>query len=503
MASNEMNLQQYLAILRARSRLIIGIFVATVAVAGIVTFITPKMYTAFTSVNFEFKGENPFADVRGASAWTGNTYIATQMDIIRSTNVAQKVVDRLTQNERNHLIASLEAENTIIDKLKSAILGPIRSLFRSDENRVREVKASSGAPSSGAKSSEALQVRSPYNWVARAIGHNLAVEPMFGSRIVKISYASTDRQIAALMANKFAEAYLITNLQMIIDPAQKTKVWFDEQLKSLRINLQNAQSKLTAFQQKEGIIATDERIDTENRRLQELTSNLVAAQREMRNAVTEQQQLQEILEKGASLMTFPKVFNNPVIQNIKAEIRALEARHVEMSSRLGKNHPKYKRLLQELSSTRGRLDTEIKVITGGIYNDADLASERTRDLAKALEAQKRLVLDLKYEYDRIAVFAREVESAQTTYNTALEQLNLTSMRSMVDQTNVSIVDPASVPGTHSSPRVMTNLVLGGFGGLLLGVGITIFVAILIRKVHSKEDLIAEVGVPLLGQLKKV
>jgi uncharacterized protein involved in exopolysaccharide biosynthesis len=448
-------------------------------------------------VNFEFKGENPFADVRGASVWTGDTYIATQMDIMRSISVAQKVVDRLTQNERNHLIASLKAESTIIDKLIGAILGSIRSLFSSDEKRVSEGKASSKT-----QSSEALQVRSPYNWVARAIGNHLTVEPMFGSRIVNISYASTNPKIAALMANKFAEAYLIANLQMIIDPAQKTKVWFDEQLKSLRTNLQNAQSKLTAFQQKEGIIATDERIDTENKRLEVLSRNLIGAQTELRNAVTEQQQLKEIMRKGASLMTFPKVFNNPVIRNIKGDIRALEAKHVEMSSRLGKNHPQYKRLLQELSATRGRLDIEVKVITGGIYNDADLARDRTRDLSKALETQKRLVLDLKYEYDRIAVFAREVESAQKTYNAALEQLNLTSMRSMVDQTNVSIVDPASIPRQHTSPQVMTNFVIGGFGGLLLAIGITIFMEMVTRKVHSREDFMTEVRVPLLGHLKK-
>jgi len=74
---------------------------------------------------------------------------------------------------------------------------------------------------------------------------------------------------------------------------------------------------------------------------------------------------------------------------------------------------------------------------------------------------------------------------------------------MVDQTNVNIVDSASVPVTHSSPRVMTNLMLGGFGGLLLGVGITIFMAMLTRRVHSKEDIIAELTVPLLGQLKKI
>ena len=498
MASNEMNLQQYLEILRARARQVIGIFVVAVAIAGIITYLTPKMYMATTSLNFQFKGDNPFADARGGSVWTGNTYIATQVDIIKSLNVAQKVLERLTQNERNHLIASLEAENTIIGKLMNAILSPIRSLFSNDDNRVGEGKAGSET-----HDREALQIDSPYHWVAQSIGHNLKAKPMFSSRIVEISYASTNPQIAALMTNKFSEAYLVTNLQMIIEPAQKTKHWFDEQLKSLRKNLEDAQSRLTAFQQKEGIVATDERIDIENRRLQELTSQLVSAQQETRNAVTVQLQLKEILKSGVSLMTFPKVFDSPVIQQIKSDIRAFEGTLVEISSRLGENHPKYKRVRQELNATRGRLDAEIKVITEGIKNDAELARERARDLAKALEAQKQLLLGLKFEYDRIAVLKREVESEQVTYNTALDQLNETSMRSMVDQTNVSIVDPASVPGTHSSPRVMTNLVLGGLGGLLLGIGMAIFMEMLTRRVHSKEDIIAELTVPLLGQLKKV
>jgi len=281
MASNEMNLLQYLDILRANARFIIGILVVAVGIAGIITYLTPKMYTATTSLNFEFKGDNPFADARGGSAWTGNTYIATQVNIIESLNVAQKVVDSLTQNERNHLIKSFEAEKTSVDKLRNTILNPIRSLFSNDVNRGSEGKASSET-----HDSEALLIHSPYDWVAQSFGNNLTVKPKLGSRLVEISYASTNPQVAALISNKLAEAYLVANLQMIIDPAHKTKLWFDGQLKSLRKNLQNAQSKLTAYQQQEGVIATDERIDVEKKRLQELTSQLVIELQTMRNAVT-------------------------------------------------------------------------------------------------------------------------------------------------------------------------------------------------------------------------
>jgi uncharacterized protein involved in exopolysaccharide biosynthesis len=290
---------------------------------------------------------------------------------------------------------------------------------------------------------------------------------------------------------------------MITDPARQSKEWFNEQLKSLRNRLEEAQSRLTAYQQEEGIVSSNERLDTEISRLQDQSSQLLTAQQHTRNAVTERQKLEEVLDSGASLMTFGPVFNNPVVQKIKAEIRDLEARIVQSSSSLGKNHPKMKKMNSELSAARLRLEKEIQVVSDGIDNAAELSRERERELLQTVEKQKKLVLGLKNEHDRIAILQREVESTQATYNAALNQLNTTSLQSMVDQTNVSVVDSASIPGTHSSPRVMTNLILGALGGLILGVGIAVFLEIFSRKVYSREDFTVELGVPLLGHLKKV
>jgi uncharacterized protein involved in exopolysaccharide biosynthesis len=491
MASNEMSLEKLFLILRTHARLIISIFTLAVAIACIITYVTPKMYTATASMNFDIAATNP-VDNRGRAVYSEATYITTQIGIIQSQNVAREVEDGLTPYERDRLVAALDAKHSILDDLKSMIKSPLRAFFKGEKKPIRE--ASHG---------EALDIKSAYSWLARSIGYDLSVEPMFNSRIIEVSYASTDRQIAALMANKISEAYIKTNLQMVIDPARKSKVWFDEQLKSLRKMLEDTQSKLTAYQQKEGIVSSDERLDTENSRLKDLSGQLVAAQQTTRNAVTARQKLEEVLDSGAPLTTFGPVFSNSVVQHIKSEIRGLQGQLVQNSNSLGKNHPKMKKLNSELSAARARLDSEIQTITGGISNAADLSGERERDLELALEAQKQLVLDLKNQHDRIAVLKREVETAQATYNAALTQLNTSSMQSMVDQTNVSIVDRANIPGRHSSPDAVKNIVFGVMGGLVLGIGLAVLMEIFSRRVHSREDFAVELGVPLLGHLKKV
>lgn len=495
MTPNDMSLEKYMLVLRNHARMIGGIFIFAIAIAGAITYITPKTYTATVLLNFDFKGANP-VDNRGRSVLTEDTYIQTHVGIIKSQSVAQQVERSLSEYESGRLIDALQAENTIFDENIARIKGAIKRLFSGRPQR-QQVSDQAGGYI------ESLDVSSAYSWLAQTISYRLSVDPRFNSRIVELSYTSTDPQIAAMMANRFAEAYIATNLQMVIEPARKTTAWFDAQLKSLRKKLEVAQAELTAYQQQEGIVSSDERLDTESSRLQDLSTRLVEAQQVTRNAVTEQRKLQEILSGGGSLMTIEAVSDNSVIQSIKGEIRTLEAGIAQMSSSLGKNHPRYKQMNSELQAAKGRLSREVKAITNGIDNNVALTQAREKDLETALADQKRLVLDLKAEHDNIAVLKRNVESAQATYNAALNEMNTTSMQSMIDQTNVSVIDPANVPRSHSSPQVTRNLILGAFSGLLLGIGLAIFLEIFVRRVHSRDDLVNEIGIPMLGHLKKV
>lgn len=494
MTSNEINIESIFLILRMHARLIIGVFTLAVLIAVTVTYQTPKMYRATTSLNFEFNSNNPLEDQESKISLQ-DTYITTQTGILSSVNVAQYIVDGLTDYEKERLTAALLAKASIVDDLKLRFKRVTGLLF-SDGRKGGGVNWTRDAGNG-----ETLRVNAQYDQLARWIGMDLEVVPQVNSRLVEVTYMSTDPKIAAFMADRFAEAYIATNLKMVIEPAHSKKVWFDEQLKSLRISLEKAQAKLTGYQQKEGIVSSDERLDLESSRLQDLADKLAQAQEATRNEETTLLKLNEVLESGASLETFEPVFNNGVVQKIKSEIRGLEGRFVESSNSLGENHPKIVKLKSELSAARNRLDREIKSITDGIVNSVDLAKQREDGIARAMEKQKKSVLSLKEGHDSIAVLQREVDSARATYNAALNQLNTTSMLSMVSQTNVSIVDHATIPTRPATPDVAKNLAVGAFGGLLLGVGMALFLGVFVRRVHSEEDLVSGIGIPLLGHLK--
>ena len=499
MTPNEFSIERIFLILRRRAWLIVNTFAVAVVIAGAITYQTPKMYKATSSLYFDFSGNNPF-DSRGRSILAEDSYLTTQVGILESLNVAQRVVDGLTDYERERVIAALKASHSPLDKFIGGVRKFVKSIFIGEKHPETGASSEESPPPGDEVSTS--PARAQYDWLAKSIGRGLEIYPQVNSRIVEVSYLSTDPRIAALLADMFAEAYIATNLQMVIDPARKSKLWFDEQLKSLRNRLESAQQKLTAYQQREGIVSTDQRIDIETAKLRSLADRLVTAQEATRNAETERMKLQEVLNRGVSLETFEPVFSNALVQKIKSEIRGLEGKLVESSSTLGENHPRIKRLKSELAAAKRRLRKEIRTITDGINNAAELARERERALEQAMKKQKELVLKLKSEHDKIVVLQREVDSAQASYNAALKELNTTNMRSMVDQTNVSVVDHASIPGNHATPRLTLNLAVGAFGGLLLGIGLALFLEIFARRVHSEEDIVADIGIPLLGHLRK-
>ncbi len=491
MTANDLSIENVLLILRMHVRLIGALFVLGVLIAIIITSQMPKMYRATTSLNFEFNSTNPL-DNRESGMLAQNSYIVTQVGILGSRTVAQRIVNDLSEFEKRKLKSAIFAKTSTLNRWKYSIKQFFHSLFSSNDDAGGENVEWDG---------ETLDVETPYDKLAEWIGSDLEVTPVMKSRIVDVSYYSTDPKIAAFMANKFAEAYIATNLKMVTDPAYSKKVWFDEQLKSLRSRLEEAQARLTEYQQREGIVLSGNRVDLQTAKLQRLAEQLAKAQEATRNAETTQQKFNEVLKSGAPLTTFDPIFKNGVVQNVKSEIRKLESELVESSNSLGDNHPRIVKLKSELRAARKRLDREIKSITDGIVNATDLAKQRESELAQAMEAQKKLVLGLKKEHDRIAVLQREVESARATYNAALNQLNTTSMLSMVNQTNVSIVDYATIPKQYATPSMSRNIAIGAFGGLLLGVGAALFMGVFVRKIHSKEDLLNGVGVPLLGHLK--
>jgi succinoglycan biosynthesis transport protein ExoP len=453
-----MKLTQTLSILRARRWLVFAVLMATVAVGLAITFLLPPRYVATVSLVVDTKSTDP---VTGALMPVPllPTYVATQVDVIASHNVAAKVVDRL----------------------KLAQLLEVREQFH---------EATGGAGS----------VR---DWLADQLLRQIDVRPSRESSVININYAASNPLSAAQLANAFADAYIQASLELKVDPARRQTGWFEGQVSELRTALEKSQEKLTAYQRESGILGAEaDRLDVESARLAELSSQLVAAQRAMYEAETRQKQMSAATSRQR-VDELPDVMSNPLVQSLKAERVRAEGKLAEVGGRYDKNHSQYLSAEAELESLKSKLDAELNTAKGSIVQAAQIARRQVTEIEQALDRQKARVLALSQERDKLAVLTREVESARSAYDSSLQRHTQVRLESRLDQTDIAVLNAAIPPLVPTFPKIPLNIVLSVFIGLLLGAGAALLMEMMNRRVRSRDDLSYAADVPVLAEIARI
>ena len=445
-----MTFHQFLLILRSRWKLVFFIFFLVVASTITISLLLPKQYKATTSVIVDLKSADPIYGVM-PQAMISSAYIATQVDVITSDRVAQRVVKLLK-----------------IDQLPSAT-----------EQWQKEGKGKGNL----------------VQFLANALQKKLDVKPSKESNVISIEYKGLDPNFAAGVANAFAQAYLDVNLELKVDPAKQYASWFNERTIELRKEVEKAQTKVSTYQKENGIVATDERLDYENARLAELSSQIANAQ--AAKADTSSREKQASGNTSAS----QDVLMNPVIQALRADIIRQEAKLKELSSRFGKNHPEYQSVQSELNELKNKLQAEMKQVATSMGSANNANTQREAEIRQALEIQKKRVLELRLQRDEFSVIQKDLENAQRAYDLVTQRLSQTNLESQTQQTNVMVLTLADPPSEAASPNIILNTLLSVFVGGLLSIVVALIMELTNRKVRSTDDFVQNFGIPVLAVLQ--
>ncbi len=296
-------------------------------------------------------------------------------------------------------------------------------------------------------------------------------------------------QVLTEQANAFAQAYIDTNIELRTEPARQYALWFDQQGKALRDRVEQAQMRLSEYQQKHGIITTGQRLDFETQKLNDLQSQIVLAQTAGAEASSKQ--------KGGSADSVQDVMQSPIIQQLKTETAMQEVRLQEAANRLGPNHPQYQSMQAQLAELKRRLGAETARISTSIETSRRVSSQKIVELKAAMETQKQNILGLRAEMDQIAGLQREVDTAQKAFDTVADRFNQSNLESKSTQTNISVLAPAVEPLIPSSPNIPLNLAAAAMVGLVLGIAAALLLELRDRRIRSADDIEYALNMPVL------
>jgi chain length determinant protein EpsF len=438
-----------ISVLLARKRLALALLLGTIVAVLGVSLALPKQYTATAAVVVDMRPD-PIAATISPLA-TNLAFVATQVDVIKSDRVLFRVMKDLA----------------LLDN------PALRTQWQSEE---------------GGKGS--MQV-----WLAEQFKKRIEITPSRESNVIAVSYTAPDARFAAGMANALVKAYMQTSLELRVDPARQYASFFDVRSKEAREALEVAQAKLSEFQRSNGLVATDERLDIENARLAELSTQLVQLQ-----ALSAESGSRKLQSQGPQADRMQEVLNNPLISGLKADLARQETKLQELGAKFGDNHPQVQETRASIAELRTKIDQEIKRVTTSVGMSNAIQLQRDATVRADLEAQRARVLKLKSIRDEGQVLAREVENAQRTYDAIMQRLNQSSIESQATQSNIALLSEAVPPNDPSSPKMLLNSVLAVLLGLLLAVAGSFSVEALDPRVRDAADAVELLDVPLMGVL---
>jgi succinoglycan biosynthesis transport protein ExoP len=457
LSPREPHLYDYLLILRKHQWLILSFMLAVVTIVAIATFRMQPVYVATARVEIGHENANilPFQGTDSYDVMMDSeNYIETQSKILTSETLALQTI-------RNNALSS------------------------------RPEFASPNGPSEAiASGSLANQKRPPE--LGEFLG-SLSVRRVPNSRLMDVSFESTDPQLAARIVNAHINSYIEQNFRSKYEATAQASTWLTGQLDDLRVKVQKAEDALITYERQNQIWTLDDKQNITTQRLADVNRELTATQSErMRKESLFQ------FAKSGNLDAVPQVQSNGTLMELLRRRSDLTSQYNDALSQYGPNFPKVLRLQAQLKELGDNVEKEKQKIVDILESDFREARERETMLTGALDVQKVAANQMAEKLVEYNILKREAEALKTLYDGLMTKLKETAISASLRSSNIRVVDPAMIPSTPSRPAKTRNVALAFLVGLVGGIGLALMREYLDNTVKTPDDVETLARLPSLA-----
>jgi polysaccharide biosynthesis transport protein len=343
-----------------------------------------------------------------------------------------------------------------------------------DPTFVRELRIR-GFLSDTAEGGEGAQLAA----LAEHVTEELRVDPIGGSRMVRVTYDATDPWLAAAVVNSLF-THFIASRQEAASAALATLA---QQADSARANIGAAEQTLAAFVTanrlgEAGLGGFDTLENVPQERLRRLQQELTLAETEGIRAQA----------AYGSTAGDPRTLDSDLLKSLRARLAEVQGEYARLRSTFTDSFPRTKQVKNELVELDSLLVGEQRRITAMMGSQYETARRR-RALLQAAVDEQRAQLDRlaakAAEYDRLR---REVDGHNQIYAALQQKRREAALAAALATKDVSVQDAPVALDDPVSPNPRRDLPLAACVGLLLGLGLAFVRESLDTSVRTPEEI---------------
>jgi len=477
------HLLEYWRIILKRKWIIVLCFLVVSVTVYIANMKMTPIYKATATIKIAPESSNilPYKDVVADSTyWAAREgYVQTQHKILRSKSLAHRAIQALHLDENDAFTGA--GEKSTLASVKKFFTGLLSS------------KVSKDSLETGNK--EEQVVDSEYSPYVGAFLGSLEVEPIRDTQLVQISFNSADPHLAYDIINAFANEYIQHNFETRYNATNQATDFLQKQITQLQAKLEKSEENLVHYARNKDIMVIGDQQDVVLQKLSELNASLTNSQSER---IQKEAYYKIVHSIPDPITNFPAMLRNSLIENIERQLSELRQEFAAQSSKFKSEWPGIKMMLRQIEETEKQLKQEKETAIQNTITEYETALQREKLLSDAVNVQRGLANQVKENLIQYNILKREVDTNQNIYEGMLTRLKEASIATGLKSSNIQIVDKAEVPGSPSSPKKTTNLMLGMIIGLLLGVGMAFFLEYLDNTVKTPDEVEQLTALPSLG-----
>src|SRR5258708_11459065 len=457
LSPREPHLYDYLLILRKHQWLILSFLLAVVTIVSIATFRMQPVYVTAARIEIDRENSN-YLPFQGADPYDSVTdldnYIETQSRILTTETLALQTIRNSGLIPHAELVGAAGGSEAIT------------SGNLANHKRPSELGVFLGS---------------------------LSVKRVAQSRLLDVSFESTDPQLAAEILNAHVANFIDQNYRSRYDATTKATLWLQDQLSDLKVKVQTAEDARLAYERQHQIWELDDKQSITTQRLTDLNKELTDAQsdRMRKEALFE-------FAKAGNLDVVPQLRENTSFQELTKKRAEVYSNYLDALNQYGPNFPKVQRQQAQLKELDSMMDGERKNILAALGNDYNAARQREGLLSEALNDQKVEVNQMAQSMVEYNILKRDAEGYKTMYDGLLTKLKEANIAAGLKSSNIRVVDPAMVPSYPSRPAKARNIMLAILVGLIGGIGLALLREYLDNTVKTPDDIETLARLPALA-----
>jgi capsular exopolysaccharide synthesis family protein len=458
LSPREPHLYDYLLILRKHRWLILSFLLAVVTIVAVATFREKPVYVATATLEIDKENTNvlPFPGVESYDIMMDlDNYIDTQSRILASETLALQTIRILGLNGEPEFAGAAESEAIVSGSLKNQTLPPEIGTF---------------------------------------LG-SLAVRRIPGSRMLTVSFESTDPRAAARILNTHLDNFVEQNYKGRYEATADASKFLQSELDELSVKVRRSEDARIAYERANQIwlVGDNASSNVATQRLADLNRQLADAQSD----ALKKQALYEFAKAG-DVDAVPQIRDNNILLGMRQRRADLSIQYSDALNQYGPNFPKVQRLQAQMKELDEQMLRERKGIVVQLENDYREAKQQEDTISRALDAQKAEANVMSQKMIEYNILKREAEANKTLYDSLQTKLKEGQIASGLKSSNIRIVDPALVPTTPARPAKTRNLMLAFLIGLVGGIGLALLREYLDNTVKTPDDVETLARLPSLA-----